>query len=82
MLRASLSLIGLSCASGFGALLMKGMLSSGMLLAGSLEERVVGVLVLFKVLMVVGFGRRSERNVRLSPHMRSLLWGMVGGYVS
>ena len=38
-LRASLSSIRLSCATGFGALLMKGMLSGGMLLARSLERR-------------------------------------------
>ena len=53
---------------------MKGMLSGGMLLARSFE-RIGGasVLMLFEVLMVMGYGRRSERNGRLSPHMRALL---------
>ena len=62
---------------------MKGMLSGGMLLAGSFE-RIGGasVLMLFEVLMVVGYGRRSERNGRLSPHMRAFLWGMAEGYAS
>ena len=86
MLKVSLSSVGLFCASGFGALLMKGMLFGGMLIAGSLDFFLggggVGVLVLFGLLMVVGSGRWLERNGRLPPHTRSFLWEMAEGYTS
>ena len=72
MLRASLSSIGLSCASGFGALLI-GMLF-GMMLFG--EDR-GWCSRAFRMLMIAGSRRRLEKNGRPSLHTRSFLWGMA-----